>query len=244
MNGTWERLDVAGKPADVYEPAGSAARFGVLYLHDAGMTSLRGQTAFTSLFDELHLACISPYGGPCWWVDRVCPAFDPRVSPERHLLDHVLPLFRARWALGPRGVALLGISMGGQGALRLAFKHPLLFPIVAALAPLIEYEEFYGQGTALDELYDSKEQCRQDTAPMHVQPGHAPPHIFFSMDAEDPWLRGCERLAEKLSALGVAHEADLKTVAGGHTWDYFDHMAPRAVRFLHAGLEQEGRRLL
>jgi S-formylglutathione hydrolase len=244
MNGTWSSIAVAGKTVEVYDPPGGRPRFAVLHLHDAGSTTLRGQNAYTSLFDRHQLACVSPIGGVCWWVDRVCPDFDAKVSPEQYLLRNVLPLVRERWGIGPRGIALLGMSMGGQGALRLGFKHPHLFPVVAALAPLVEYHEFYGQGTVLDEIYDSKEQCRQDTAPMHVQPGKTPPHLFFCIDPDDSWLRGCERLAEKLSALGVEYEANLRTRAGGHTWDYFDGMAGRAVGFLVSGLEQEARRLL
>jgi S-formylglutathione hydrolase len=244
MKGTWSTLDVGGKVVEVYEPPGERPSFGILHLHDAGLTTLRNQPAFTALFDELHLACACPLGAVCWWVDRVCPAFDPVVSPERHVRERVLLVFAQRWNLPPRAVGLLGMSMGGQGALRLAFKHPRLFPAVAALAPVIEYHELYGQGTVLDGMYDSKEQCRQDTVPMHVQPGNVPPHIFFCMDPDDRWLRGCERLVEKLRAMGVAFEADLATRAGGHSWEYFDHMASRAVRFLHAGLELEGRRLL
>jgi S-formylglutathione hydrolase len=245
MTGTWSHADIAGKPADVYDPAGAGRpRFAVLHLHGADLETLRGRPAFTRLFDELHLACVCPHGGPSWWADRLCPAYDAELTAERYLLDKVLPFFHTRWGLGPRAVGLLGVSMGGQGALRLAFKHPELFPVVAAIAPAIEYHELYGQGYPLDEMYDSKEQCRQDTAPMHVHPARQPPHVFFCVDPEDPWSRGGDRLHEKLSALGVAHEVDLTTRAGGHSWAYFDHMAGRAVRFVHAGLEQEGRRLL
>jgi S-formylglutathione hydrolase len=243
MNGVWTNTLIDGKPAELYDPPGGRPRFALLHLHDAGSMTLRGQGAYTSLLDEHRLACVCPQAGLCWWVDRPCPPYAP-LSPERHLLDSVVPFIRHRWQLGPRGTGLLGMSMGGQGALRLAFKHPQLFPVVAAVSPVVEYHELYGQGTLLDELYDSKEQCRQDTAPMHVQPGNAPSHLFFCMDRDDPWLRGCERLAEKLSALGVGYEADLTTRAGGHSWDYFDQMAGRVVRFLVAGLEQEGRRLL
>jgi pimeloyl-ACP methyl ester carboxylesterase len=244
MKGTWSRVEIGGKPADVFDPPAGRPAFAVLHLHDAGGTSLRGQEAYTALFDELNLACISPQGGACWWVDRVCPGFDPQVTPERHLMERVLPFFRERWGIGPRAVGLLGMSMGGQGALRLAFEYPEVFPAIAALAPLIEFHEFYGQGTLLDAMYDSKEQCRQDTAPMHVDPGRWPPHLFFAMDPDDPWLRGCERLHEKLAALGVPHEMDLETRAGGHCWEYFDRLAGRAVRFLHAALMEESRRLL
>ncbi len=135
--------------------------------------------------------------------------------------------------------------MGGQGALRLAFKHPDLFPVVAALSSAIEYHELYGQGSSIDEMYDSKEQCRQDTAPMHLHPSKFPPHIFFCIDPTDAaWYRGNDRLHEKLSALGVPHQFDLSTQAGGHSWDYFIQMAERAVRFIYQGLEQESRRLL
>ena len=36
------------------------------------------------------------------------------------------------------GTAVMGASMGGQGVLRLAFKHPVLFGATAASAPGIE----------------------------------------------------------------------------------------------------------
>src|SRR5947209_6680638 len=245
MNGTWTTVDIGGKPADVYEPAAGKPRFGVLHLHGGSLETLRDRPAFTRLFDELKLACVCPHGGRCWWVDRLCPAFDPAVSPERHLTGRVLPFFRQRWGLAPRAVGVQGISMGGQGALRLAFKHPDLFPVVAGIAPALDYHELYGEGTPLDGLYDSKEQCRQDTALMHVPPSGAPPHIFFCIDPDDArWYRGNDRLHEKLAALGIAHELDLNTRAGGHSWEYFNRMAERALRFVNAGLEQEGRRLL
>ena len=94
-------------------------------------------------------------------------------------------------------------------------------------------------------MYTSKEQARQDTALMHIHPSEQPRHIYFCCDPDDAeWHRGNDRLHEKLMALGVAHECDLETRAGGHTWQYYDHVAERVLRFLAAGLEQESRRLL
>jgi S-formylglutathione hydrolase len=135
--------------------------------------------------------------------------------------------------------------MGGQGALRLAFKHPELFPVVAAISAAIDYYELYDQGTTIDSMYDSKEQCRQDTALLHIHPSRYPPHIFFCIDPDDAnWHRGNDRLHEKLAALGVSHEMDLSTRAGGHSWEYFNHMAERVLKFVRTGLEYESRRLL
>lgn len=246
MNGTWSSITITGKQADLYEPSGPARpRFGVLDLHCGSLETLRDRPAFTRWFDAFNLVCLCPHGQFSWWADRVCTAFDPQLTPERYLLDYVLPFFRQRWNLAAGAIGLQGISMGGQGALRLAFKHPDLFPVVAAIAPSLDFHELYGQGTPLDAMYDSKEQCRQDTALLHVHPSHYPPHIFFCIDPDDVrWFRGNDRLHEKLSALGIEHEVDLTTRAGGHSWDYFDHMAERVERFLRAGLEQESRRLL
>jgi S-formylglutathione hydrolase FrmB len=246
MNGVWTTVEIAGKPADLYEPVSvPRSRFGVLYLHDTRGESLRDRPTFTRLFDELGLACVCPLAPRTWWTDRRCPEFDSIMTAERLVLDHVLPTYRRRWNLGPRGVGLLGVGMGGQGALRLAFKHAEHFPVLAALAPSLDYHEYYGAGSEIDALYDSKEQCRQDTAIMHVPPHNYPPHIFFGSDPDDAyWHRGNDRLHEKMTALGIPHECDLTTRAGGHTWQYYEHMAERAVRFLHAGLDQESRRLI
>jgi S-formylglutathione hydrolase len=246
MNGTWTQETIAGKPAEIYQPPGAArARFGLLCLHPVGNETLRGRLAYTRLLDELNLPCICPMAPYTWWTDRICSSFDPKLTAERHALDHVLPVFAERWGLAPRAIGLFGISMGGQGALRLAFKYPRLFPVAAGIASALDYYEWYGQGLSLDEMYDSKEQCRQDTALMHIHPGEFPPHIYFAIDPEDvDWYRGNDRLHEKLNALGVPHTIDFTTSAGGHSWQYFDLMAEPALRFVAQGLEKESRRLM
>ena len=57
-------------------------------------------------------------------------------------------------------------------------------PVVAGVSSANDYHDKYGEGTPLDEMYDSKEQCRQDTAPLHLHPSHYPPHIFFCVDPD------------------------------------------------------------
>jgi S-formylglutathione hydrolase len=246
MNGAWTKLAIAGKEADIFDPPGtSPPRFGILFLHGYGRETLPDYPAFSQPLDDLGMACVCPHGQRSWWGDRVCKEFDPQITPERYLIDNVLPFFRVRWGIVPPRIGLLGISMGGQGALRLEFKHPDLFQAVAGISSALDYHELYGEGETVDELYDSKEQCRQDTALMHVPPFGYPAHIFFCIDPTDTrWYRGNDRLHEKLNALGIPHEADITTKAGGHTWDYFNAMAERAIRFVHAGLEHESRRLL
>ena len=239
----WSTITIANKPADIFEP--TKPRFGILFLHPLGLETLKNRQPYTKLLEQWNLACICPHAQRSWWVDRICPEFDAKLTPERHVLDNVMPMFRERWKLGPRSIGVFGISMGGQGALRLAFRHPDLFPVCAGIASAFDFHERYGEGLPLDDMYDSKDHARQDTAILHIHPSHYPPHIFFCIDPDDAdWHRGNDRLHEKLTALGVPHTIDLTTQAGGHSWQYFDHMAEPTLRFLYDGLEKESRRLL
>ena len=240
----WTRAEIAGKPADVFEPD-TPGPFALLYLHPAG-----GETPATNatITAELHrhgLRCAAPRGRRSWWADRVCPEFDPELTAEQHLLRNVVPWMETRWGLGPRAVGAAGISMGGQGAVRLGFKYPGRFPVVASIAGAFDYHEWHGRGTPLDRMYESRERCRLDTAILQIHPHDWPPHVWFVCDPDDAeWYRGNDRLHEKLTAYGVPHTADLDTRAGGHSWDYFDHKTPAMIEFVATSLGRESRRLM
>ncbi|MGF1582835.1 MAG: alpha/beta hydrolase-fold protein [Gemmataceae bacterium] len=246
MNGKWSQVQLGGKIADVYElPKKETPRFGILFLHPVGLETLADNHTYTKLFDELRLVCVCPHTQRSWWTDRTCAEFDHHLTAEKHILENIVPYFGDHWNLKPGAIGLIGISMGGQGALRLGFRHPKVFPVIAGISSAIEYQELYGQGSPLDDMYDSKEQCRQDTAIMHVPPYNGPPHIYFCIDPADvDWHRGNDRLHEKMGALGLAHTCDLTTQAGGHSWDYFNAMADPTIRFVYEGLDQQSRRLL
>jgi S-formylglutathione hydrolase FrmB len=51
-------------------------------------------------------------------------------------------------------------------------------------------------------------------------------------------------LRMKLSSLGVPFECDLETNNGGHSYQYFSHMAERAVGFLAERLNKERLRVV
>src|SRR5438105_2895380 len=103
MTGTWTQELVAGKKVDVFQPSGvDRPRFALLFLHGVGLETLRNNDVYTRLFDQLQLLCVSPHGQRSWWADRLCAEFDPAMTAERFLLDHVLPFIHERWKLPPR----------------------------------------------------------------------------------------------------------------------------------------------
>ncbi len=248
FRGKWSETQVGGHLCDVYEPPKpSPHQYVVIYLHGVHMQRLTGNTAFSRQFDRHGLRVIAPMTGRCWWTDRVCADFDRRLTSERHILENIVPFVRKLWAAETPRVALLGTSMGGQGALRFAFKYPSLFPIVAALSPAIDYHTRLRDPDGDEhilEMYGDEETARQDTATLHVHPLNWPRNIFFACDPTDGrWLESSERLQSKLVSLGIPHEVDLETTGGGHGFDYYDRMAEKAVGFLAGRLERERMRV-
>lgn len=243
MSGRWSEVEVAGHPCDVYEPARpSAQRQVLIYLHGVHLGRLVDKPAFCEQLDRYGLRVVAPVTRRSWWTDRICPEFDAHVTSERHVVEWVLPWIAEKYGVHPPQIALLGTSMGGQGALRLAFRHPSLLPIAAAISPAIDYHRrFYEEEEeTLPTMYADEEAARQDTAILHVHPLNWPRNIWFCCDpADERWHDGAERLQMKLSALGIPHECDLQTSGGGHSWEYYSRMAPAAVAFIAERLERE-----
>jgi S-formylglutathione hydrolase FrmB len=243
----WTQIDLAGHPCDQFEPAAvNAHGFAIIYLHGVHLNRLVDNSTFTAEFERHGLPVIAPNTGRSWWTDRVFPEFDAKLTAERHVLDNVAPYLREQFGAESPRVGLLGTSMGGQGALRFSFKHPNRFPVVAAISPAIDYQLRWNEGDeTLPQMYADAESVRQDTATLHVHPLNWPRNIWFCCDpADERWHESADRLHMKLSALGIPHEYDLETTAGGHGFKYYNQMAPRAIAFLVERLEKERRRVV
>jgi S-formylglutathione hydrolase FrmB len=216
-------------------------------LHCSRAASLRDYPAFVREFERHGLRVIEPLTGLSWWSDRIWPEFDAEISTEAYVLHRIVPYVAERWDAQPPRLALLGVSMGGQGALRMAYKHPNVFPTVAAISPAIDFQKRIEEGVdpGLALIYRDAEEARQDTATLHIHPLNWPRNQFFCCDPADVrWHESADRLRMKLWSLGVPFECDLDTEAGGHSFEYASHMAERAVGFLATRLEQERLRIV
>ena len=240
----WTSISIQNKSADIFTPP-TPVRQALLFLHPHGDETLSGNPAFTDALAAAGLACCCPLASKTWWSDRIYAPFDAAMSAEAFLLNCLVPWMRETWQLPERAIAVAGISMGGQGALRLGFKYAEQFPIVAGIASAIDYQVRFDEFEELPRMYRSKEACRQDTATLQIKPNAFPRHIWFACDPQDEvWYTGNDRLHEKLRAIGVQHTADLETSNGGHSWQYFNAMAKPMMEFISAALAKESRRLM
>jgi poly(3-hydroxybutyrate) depolymerase len=238
LQSRWQRLEAAGRELELFVPAGSESIAGVvLFLHGHGEVLLSGNPVFTRLFQQHRLVAVCPSGRRSWWLDVVCEEFDPVVTPQQWLVQSLVPWIEQRLEVQPPRIALLGVSMGGQGVLQLAYRYALKFPVVAAISPAVDFHQLYGAGIPLDGMFPDAEAARQATVVLNLHPLQWPRYQYFCCDPADvEWYDGAARLGMKLSSSGILHERDLLITAGGHTWSYFNRMAEPAIEHVVRGL--------
>ena len=245
--GIWKVERIAGHDCDVYEPAQANPHgYSVIYLHGVHQNRLADEPSFVEQFEWHGLRVVCPRTARSWWADKICQEFDQAITAERYVREHVVSWMAEHWqATAPR-IALLGTSMGGQGGLRMSFKYPQLFPVVAAISPAIDYYLRMDEGDeTLGLMYPDREAARQDSATLHVHPLNWPRNVWFCCDPYDlRWHESADRLRMKLAALGIPFEHDLETSGGGHGFEYYNRMAGKALEFIAARLESERLRVV
>ncbi len=247
MPGTWTEELVGGHPCHLYEPPQrNKHNYVVMYLHGVHLGQLHEKPAFLDVLDRHGLPVVCPVTQRSWWADKICPEFDPEITAERHVLDNMLPFLKERYEAVPPQIALLGTSMGGQGALRLAFKHHETFPIVAAISPAIEFHQRWDhEDGVLPTMFRDPEDARQETAILYAGPFNWIRHLYFCCDPEDElWFDSSDRLHMKLSSMGIPHTCELEATAGGHGFEYYNTMAAAAIDFIANALDRERLRIV
>jgi S-formylglutathione hydrolase FrmB len=252
----WSTITVAGHECELYEPPQPRSGRAVIYFHGVRERWLQELPGLRDQIEAAAVPAIAPRAGRSWWLDKRLPAFDPEITAERYVVEHVRAELERRFGVQPPGIGLIGTSMGGQGALRLSYRYPQLFPVAAAIAPAIDFHLAMREAGDRDDgeyydtlwtIYGDVERARQDTAILHVHPLNWPRHQCFASDPSDlHWHDGAARLHSKLVALGIPHVALLEARVGpgeGHSTVYYDRIAPEIMQFVLDALDAESRRI-
>ncbi|MEI6037516.1 MAG: alpha/beta hydrolase-fold protein [Planctomycetota bacterium] len=244
----WSTISLDGHACELYDPPDAPSGRAIIYLHGVRERTLQESIGLCSCIEAAKIPALCPRAGRSWWIDAVVPAFDTSITPERFVVHHVRMEIERRFGVKPPGIALVGTRMGGQGALRLAYRHPALFPVAAAIAPAVDFHLAMQDGDdlfhSLWDIYGDVERARQDTVILHVHPLNWPRHQWFASDPTDSqWHDGSVRLHSKLNALGIPHIAILESRGDGHGMEFYNRMAPEAIRFVIESFDKESRRI-
>ena len=226
-------------------------RYPVLYLlHGLGdneqmLVHSGGMNLVEDLREQHQLGeflIVTPAGGASFYIN----SRDGKRRYEDFFLQEFMPgvekRYRAQAGRGARGIA--GISMGGYGALHIAFRHPQLFASVGAhSAALIEklpnisaqnsrqLSRLRVLGDAFGSPFDPAFWNQNDPVIIARTASLAGLKIYFDCGSEDDYGfdAGAETLDKLLTSRHIPHEFHL--YPGGHNWGYFAEHLPALLAF-------------
>jgi len=186
---------------------------------------------------EAHrVAIVAPDGSPGgWWLDspeRPGSRYASLVSAD--LLADVraeLPVIEVQ--------GIMGISMGGHGALTLALHRPGVFRSVSSLSGVVDLTLAHDRPmlvALLGTLESQRERWESHSARQRIEA--APERarglaLRLSCGTNDRWLEPNRVLHQRLDALQIAHAYD--EAPAGHDWSYWTGSVPSHVAW-HAKL--------
>jgi enterochelin esterase-like enzyme len=176
------------------------------------------------------MALVTVDGGNGYWNPH------PGDDPMAMVIGELIPLCQ-RLGLGrpPRRIAMMGISMGGYGALLLAEKYPHLIAAAGAISPAIWTSYAQAQGANAG-AYASAAAFAANDAVTHA-PALAHVAVRVASSYDDPFYPGVQALARVLPAGAVVDLAK-----GCHTGAFFAEQQPPSLAFLARHLASLNRR--
>jgi enterochelin esterase-like enzyme len=166
------------------------------------------------------MALVTVDGGGGYWNPH------PGDNPQAMLADELIPLCQRKGlGAGARGIGVLGISMGGYGAILLAEKYPGLIGAVAAISPAI-WTSYTQAESANAGAYASAADFAADDAVTHAAAlARIPVRVASSYD--DPFYPGVQALARALPKSAAVYFCN-----GCHTGPFFSAQEPPSLAFL------------
>ena len=187
---------------------------------------------------------VAPDGGNSFFVNGPDGRYQDLVTQD--VLAHVAATYRVK--PGREGRALLGISMGGYAALRIAFQQPDVFRAVAThSAMLLEKVPSPQDGAgrwhmaAFQKVFgdpiDTARWTEADplAAAQKADPKTAPA-LYFDCGQQDRYglFVGNQDLDKTLTARGVPHTFSLDP--GDHGYEFVRSVLTRSLKFLGSAL--------
>jgi S-formylglutathione hydrolase FrmB len=169
------------------------------------------------------MALVTADGGGGYWNPH--PGDDPQAMLTRELI----PLCQ-RKGLGTKRIGVMGISMGGYGAILLAEKYPGLIRAVAAISPAI-WTSYAQARDANAGAFASAADFAQDDAVTHAG-ALADTPVRIASGYDDPFYPGVLSFARALPANPGGAPAQLAFGSGCHTGPFFTAQEPPSLEFL------------
>ncbi len=207
----------------------------LLILHGAwgNYADWYNNTALRDLVKQHRMILVLPDGGEFgWYLDS---PLMPESQYESYVMKDLLSDVAARFPVHPTARGIMGLSMGGHGAMILATRNPGVFGSVSSLSGILKLTNHGGkweldQRLGTIEEHPGRWEAHSVWDQAAVFKGTAT-RILFDCGVEDTGtgaIRDNRLLHERFMGLGIPHT--WREHAGTHTWDYWgDHLNEHLV---------------
>jgi putative tributyrin esterase len=175
---------------------------------------------------------VLPNGGANYWVNHASGArwVDYVVDDVVRQVDR-----EYRTVASPRGRAIGGLSMGGEGAMRIAMTRPGTFGTAAAHSPSLRtaFDQFKPE---LQEIFGDEEAWRAATPLWLVLDTDVAYNLTLAMDIgeDDPWRANAELLHQRMVSRGISHRFEV--LPGEHEAEYWIDNVDHYLTFYSSAL--------
>jgi S-formylglutathione hydrolase FrmB len=215
----------------VLMPRNAKQKLPVVYLLHGGGGTFRDWSNYSNVsqFAVIGLLLVMPEGDYSYYTNA---ALRPHDRYEDYIIHDLPADVESRFpARGDRNSkAIVGVSMGGFGAVNLALHHPDKFAFVGALSAAIDVPRRPFTWRRLDQSRRFREmfgpdgsESRRNNDPFvlvrSADPGTAP-YFYLSCGKQEGLLEPNREFVALLSRLNVTHEFHI--VPGGHDWNQWN----------------------
>lgn len=192
--------------------------------------------------DTYQVMIVCPDGHySSWYFDS---PVDTSMRYETYVGTEVVRYIDAHYHTRPEKKfrAITGLSMGGHGALFLAFRHQDIFGAAGAISGGVDLNESRNKFDIIKRLGDTLTHAKEwhDMTVINLVENYSNSTLKLTIDCgtKDIFINGNRRLHQKLLELNILH--DYTERPGEHNWDYWKNGIPYQLlffsRFFNAGL--------
>ena len=214
-------------PAEYFDS--TQATYPVLYLLHGAQGCYNDWPRRANL-DELtnqhRIIIVCPDGQDSWYFDS---PVDPKMQFETYVSKELVEYIDSHYRTRPNRYmrAITGLSMGGHGALFLAFRHPDVFWSCGSMSGCMDITQYPDSWHIKDRLgnRDDNLQRWRDHAVCNLvdqvkdSPLKPAQNIMFDDGLNDIFIKNNIALHEQLVEKGIDHDFTVRP--GRHSWDYW-----------------------
>ncbi len=241
--GNWTRTTVGTHLVETWVPSTLATGEAILLLHDLDAVAPSERSDWRGLLETSPVPVICPLAGRSWWLSLPTAEF-PEGGPLGWVRSDVVSWIEQAFQVKPPRIGVIGVGMGGHGALNLSYRSARQFPVVAAISAAVDFHQYQASEPALSEVFESVEAARQETATLHLHPLNWP--LFQRIachPADSLWFEGCERLASKLGSSGIPFDREFGSLPAFERTVYESRQLQLSIEYILRNLASAAKQL-